>query len=68
MHQAAHKNQLIFIYCVFFRSVAKIHLGQLEYFELGNLDSMRDWGHAKVRLKTSKVKIKLYDLTKYYSP
>ena len=30
-----------------FRSVAKIHLGQLEYFELGNLDSMRDWGHAK---------------------
>jgi GDPmannose 4,6-dehydratase len=29
------------------RSVAKIHLGQLEYFELGNLDSMRDWGHAK---------------------
>jgi len=29
------------------RSVAKIHLGQLECFELGNLDSMRDWGHAK---------------------
>jgi len=29
------------------RSVAKIHLGQLEYFELGNLDSMRDWGHAR---------------------
>jgi hypothetical protein len=28
--------------------VAKIHLGQMEYFELGNLDSMRDWGHAKV--------------------
>ena len=23
------------------RSVAKIHLGQLEYFELGNLDSRR---------------------------
>jgi hypothetical protein len=20
----------------------------MEYFELGNLDSMRDWGHAKV--------------------
>jgi len=29
------------------RSVAKIHLGQMECFELGNLDSMRDWGHAK---------------------
>lgn len=29
------------------RSVAKIHLGQMEYFELGNLDSQRDWGHAK---------------------
>ncbi len=29
------------------RSVAKIHLGQLDFFELGNLDSMRDWGHAK---------------------
>ncbi len=29
------------------RSVAKIHLGQLNCFELGNLDSLRDWGHAK---------------------
>merc|ERR1712116_71705 len=29
------------------RSLAKIHLGQMESFELGNLDSMRDWGHAK---------------------
>jgi len=29
------------------RSVAKISLGQLDYFELGNLDSQRDWGHAK---------------------
>jgi len=29
------------------RSVAKIHLGLMEYIELGNLDSMRDWGHAK---------------------
>lgn len=29
------------------RSVSKIHLNQLEYFELGNLDSKRDWGHAK---------------------
>ncbi|KAB5539896.1 hypothetical protein PHYPO_G00094440 [Pangasianodon hypophthalmus] len=29
------------------RSVAKIHLGQLEYFSLGNLDSKRDWGHAR---------------------
>lgn len=28
------------------RSVAKIHLGQLEFFSLGNLDSKRDWGHA----------------------
>lgn len=29
------------------RSVAKILLNQLEFFELGNLDSKRDWGHAK---------------------
>lgn len=29
------------------RSVAKISLGLLDYFELGNLDSKRDWGHAK---------------------
>uniref|UniRef100_A0A667ZCP3 GDP-mannose 4,6 dehydratase n=1 Tax=Myripristis murdjan TaxID=586833 RepID=A0A667ZCP3_9TELE len=29
------------------RSVAKIHLKQLESFSLGNLDSKRDWGHAK---------------------
>lgn len=29
------------------RSVAKIYLEQLESFELGNLDSKRDWGHAK---------------------
>lgn len=29
------------------RSVAKIMLGQSEYFELGNMDAQRDWGHAK---------------------
>lgn len=29
------------------RSVAKIHLGQQECFSLGNMDSMRDWGHAR---------------------
>lgn len=29
------------------RSVAKISLNQLEFMELGNLDSKRDWGHAK---------------------
>lgn len=29
------------------RSVAKIQLNQIELFELGNLDSKRDWGHAK---------------------
>lgn len=29
------------------RSVAKIHLGQQQKFHLGNLDSKRDWGHAK---------------------
>lgn len=29
------------------RSVAKISLGQMEMFELGNLDSRRDWGHAR---------------------
>ncbi|KAF5294136.1 hypothetical protein FQA39_LY13507 [Lamprigera yunnana] len=29
------------------REVAKIHLGLSEFFELGNLDSIRDWGHAE---------------------
>lgn len=29
------------------RSVAKILLNQQEFLELGNLDSKRDWGHAK---------------------
>ncbi|XP_055373464.1 GDP-mannose 4,6 dehydratase [Condylostylus longicornis] len=29
------------------RSVAKIFLNQLDCFELGNLDSKRDWGHAR---------------------
>jgi len=29
------------------RSVAKISLGIMECFELGNLDSRRDWGHAR---------------------
>ena len=29
------------------RGVAKIHLGQQEYITLGNLDSKRDWGHAR---------------------
>merc|ERR1712214_156198 len=29
------------------RSVAKISLGVMECFELGNLDSRRDWGHAR---------------------
>lgn len=27
--------------------MAKIYLGQLECFSLGNLDAKRDWGHAK---------------------
>lgn len=29
------------------RGLAKIHLNQQEVIELGNLDSKRDWGHAK---------------------
>uniref|UniRef100_A0A8C7HIS7 GDP-mannose 4,6-dehydratase n=1 Tax=Oncorhynchus kisutch TaxID=8019 RepID=A0A8C7HIS7_ONCKI len=29
------------------RSVAKVHLGQLESISLGNLHSKRDWDHAK---------------------
>jgi len=29
------------------RAVAKIHVGEMESFELGNLDSVRDWGHAR---------------------
>ena len=29
------------------RGVAKIHLGQQESISLGNIDSKRDWGHAR---------------------
>lgn len=29
------------------RCVALIHLGKQEYVSLGNLDSLRDWGHAR---------------------
>jgi GDPmannose 4,6-dehydratase len=29
------------------RSVAKIAHGQIQCFELGNLNAQRDWGHAK---------------------
>lgn len=29
------------------RAVAKISLGQQEFVELGNIDSKRDWGHAR---------------------
>lgn len=32
-------------------AVAKIRLGLLEYVELGNLDSKRDWGHSKDYVK-----------------
>jgi GDPmannose 4,6-dehydratase len=28
-------------------SIAKIKLGKLDYFELGNLEAKRDWGYAK---------------------
>ncbi len=27
--------------------MAKILLNELEFFELGNLDAKRDWGHAR---------------------
>ncbi|UJR24347.1 hypothetical protein I4U23_005724 [Adineta vaga] len=29
------------------QAVAKIHMKQLEYLELGSLDTKRDWGHAR---------------------
>lgn len=29
------------------RGVAKIHLGQQDFIALGNIDSKRDWGHAR---------------------
>ncbi len=37
------------------RSVAKITLGQIESFELGNLDARRDWGHAKDYVEVNRV-------------
>lgn len=45
------------------RSVAKINLGQLEYVELGNLDSRRDWGHAKDYVEVNSMRsMKLNDV------
>ena len=35
------------------RAVAKIHLGLLQELTLGNLDSQRDWGHAKDYVEVS---------------
>ena len=32
-------------------NVAKISLGLIDYFELGNLDAKRDWGHARDYVK-----------------
>lgn len=37
------------------RSVAKIALGQIEQFELGNLNAKRDWGHAKDYVEVDKL-------------
>jgi len=37
------------------RSIAKIHLGQQDVLELGNLDAKRDWGHAKDYVKVGNV-------------
>ncbi len=42
------------------RSVAKIHLGQLESFSLGNLDSKRDWGHAKDYVEVKHTQLRLH--------
>jgi GDPmannose 4,6-dehydratase len=36
------------------RGVAKISLKQQEVIELGNLDSKRDWGHAKDYVEVNK--------------
>ncbi|KAF7988461.1 hypothetical protein HCN44_001034 [Aphidius gifuensis] len=33
------------------RSIAKIHLGAQDVLELGNLNALRDWGHAKDYVK-----------------
>lgn len=35
------------------RSVAKIAIGSLDCIQLGNLDSKRDWGHAKDYVEVS---------------
>jgi len=37
------------------RAVAKIVLGQQKTLELGNLDSKRDWGHAKDYIEVGQI-------------
>ncbi|KAI1243109.1 GDP-mannose 4, partial [Lamprotornis superbus] len=52
------------------RSVAKIHLGQLDCFSLGNLDAKRDWGHARdyVELEIiQEILPKVYELGEFKS-
>lgn len=44
------------------RSVAKISLGLLDVLELGNLDSKRDWGHAKDYVEVNKVCISKFNI------
>lgn len=45
-HESPHRGER-FVTGKVTRSVAKIALGHMECFELGNLNSRRDWGHAK---------------------
>ena len=35
------------------RTIAKIHLGLQDVLELGNLNSLRDWGHARDYVEVS---------------
>jgi len=41
------------------RSVAKIAIGSLDCIQLGNLDSKRDWGHAKDYVEVRNLLLKM---------
>lgn len=47
------------------RSVAEIKLGRREYFELGNLDSRRDWGHARDYVEAMWLMLQSYEPKDY---
>jgi hypothetical protein len=48
------------------RAVARIHLGKQNELFLGNLNSLRDWGHAKDYIRVKKKKKIDFGIKKFF--